>query len=92
MRMFDRTVVALIDRLRIFVQMRSDAAVSLANIQLPAPEDQTVLGWDGPDGTLRNYVINDGSVLPTLLGSLSDDEITQLLAIGSTTISAAQWG
>ena len=92
MRMVDRTVAALIDRFGVVVDMRPDASATLTNLLLPDPEPGALIGWDGTAGALQNLVVNDGSVLPALLGSLTTSEITQLLNINATTISAAQWG
>lgn len=92
MRMVDRTVAAIIDRFGVVVDMRADAATTLASLLLPDPADGALLGWDGVSGALQNLVVNDGSVLPALLGDLTPAEITQLLNIDDTTISAAQWG
>lgn len=92
MRMVDRTVAALIDRFGVVVDMRPDASATLTSLLLPDPDPGALIGWDGTAGALQNLVVNDGSVLPALLGSLTAGEINQLLNINATTISAAQWG
>lgn len=60
--------------------------------QLPGAVANTLLGWNADGSALENKAPNDGTVLPALLGSLTTAEITQLLNIDTTTISAAQWG
>lgn len=60
--------------------------------ELPGAIANAVLGWSADGSALENKTPNDGTVLPALLGSLTTAEITQLLNINATTISAAQWG
>lgn len=59
---------------------------------LPGVAANTLIGWNADGSALENKIPNDGTVLPALLGSLTTAEITQLLNINATTISAVQWG
>lgn len=77
---------------------RSDRTVTLpvtslgVSAELPGAVANALLGWNADGSALENKTPNDGTVLPTLLGNLTTAEITQLLNINATTISATQWG
>ena len=95
------TIETALDKATMLIQQegeRSDRTVTLpvtsegVSTSLPGVVANALLGWSADGSQLENKTPNDGTVLPTLLGSLTTDEITQLLNIGVTTISAAQWG
>ena len=59
---------------------------------LPGAVADAVLGWNGAGDALENKVPNTAAYVVAPLASLTSEEATQLLNIGSTTISVAQWG
>ncbi len=94
-------IEAALDKAIMLIQQegeRSDRTVTLpvtsdgVSTSLPGAVANAVLGWNADGSALENKTPNDGTVLPALLGSLTTAEITQILNINATTISAAQWG
>lgn len=98
---FAETIERAFDKLTMLAQQNkeSDArTVTLPVVSqgvsatLPGAVADAVLGWNGAGDALENKVPNTAAYVVAPLAGLTSEEATQLLNIGSTTISAAQWG
>ncbi|WP_421707096.1 hypothetical protein [Algihabitans sp.] len=97
---FAETIERAFDKLTMLAQQNkeSDArTVTLPVVSqgvsatLPGAVADAVLGWNAAGDALENKVPNTAAYVVAPLAGLTSEEATQLLNIGSTTISAAQW-
>ena len=98
---FAETIERAFDKLTMLAQQNKEGdarTVTLPVVSqgvsatLPGAVADAVLGWNAAGDALENKVPNTAAYVVAPLAGLTSEEATQLLNIGSTTISAAQWG
>ena len=98
---FAETIERAFDKLTMVAQQGKEEdsrSVSLSvtsdgvSALLPDAVANAILGWNASADALENKTPNTAAYVVAPLANLTSNEATQLLNIGPTTISAAQWG
>ncbi|WP_119169056.1 glycine-rich domain-containing protein [Algihabitans albus] len=98
---FAETIERAFDKLTMLAQQNKESDARTVTLpvasdgvsaRLPGAVPDTLIGWNAAGDALENKIPNTAAYLVAPLADLTSAEATQLLSIGSTTISPAQWG